>query len=53
MLAAVMLFLAKKDTTRVELSAVAGGNGGFIIKGAAADDSSGWIKSQEILTMMG
>ncbi len=35
----------KKDTTTVELSAVAGGNGGFIIKGAAADDSSGWIKS--------
>ncbi len=35
----------KKDTTSVELSAVAGGNGGFIIKGAAADDSSGWIKS--------
>ena len=35
----------KKDTAAVELSNVAGGNDGFIIKGAAAGDLSGWIKS--------
>jgi flagellin-like hook-associated protein FlgL len=34
----------KKDTTAVELSNVAAGVGGFVIRGAAAYDLSGWIR---------
>ena len=40
---AVYVVFGKTNTTAVELSAVAAGAGGFIIKGASAGDEAGWV----------
>jgi flagellin-like hook-associated protein FlgL len=40
---AAYVVFGKSDTTAVELSAVAAGTGGFIIKGASAGDFAGWL----------
>lgn len=40
---AAYVVFGKSDTTAVELSAVAAGTGGFIVKGAVAGDTAGWL----------
>ena len=40
---AIYVVFGKTNTTAVELSAVAAGAGGFIIKGASAGDEAGWV----------